>query len=164
MATTAGYGAVVAWLTWPLASSLATHLPDTWIACHFDSLLAARALAWQSHALATAPATLLDANIYHPAHHALLYSAASFGALPYFAPVFALSDNPTLAINATLLGASSFLAVRWVLWEYPRTAGLRHARRVIFDSSGFPSSSSSHTMTPIISVAPPDDRLLARRG
>src|SRR4029453_539974 len=84
------YAAAVAWLTWPLALRMGTHLSagwgatplDTpyaalalrmapppsgvWVAPRFDPLYAAWALAWESHALATAPTALPDANIYHP--------------------------------------------------------------------------------------------------
>src|SRR4030095_11477317 len=82
------YAAAVAWLTWPLALRMATHLSAVWVATRFDTLYAAWALAWESHALATAPTALPDANIYHPTPRALFYGPTAFGALPFFAPTF----------------------------------------------------------------------------
>jgi hypothetical protein len=138
------YAAVVVWLTWPLATHLRTHLPDTWIACRFDLLQMTWALAYQTHALLTAPTTLADANIYHPAPHALFYGDPGFGALPWFLPTFVATGNPALASNLLFLGsialtawalhvvvarftdstaggvvaAWTFLTTRWVLWTW----------------------------------------------
>lgn len=79
------------------------------------------ALAYQSHALATASSTYLDANIFHPARRALLYGEPGLAALPLFAPVFLASGNPTAAINFVLLGGLVLTALgihlaveRWV--------------------------------------------------
>jgi hypothetical protein len=143
-----GYGALVVWLTWPLGAQLATQLPNTAGSCGFDTLYAGWVLAFESHTLATAPSHLLDANIYHPTPHALFYGPAAFGALPYFAPVFLATGNPTLALNLELLlcvtltawtlhlvvrhwtgselagvvAACCFLTTRWVLWKWLPTA------------------------------------------
>jgi len=142
------YGAVLVWLTWPLAAHLGTHLPDSSFQCQFDLLQMIWALADQSHALVTAPRALADANIYYPARHALFYGDAGFGALPYFMPTFLLSRNPALASNLTflvslaltasalhivvhrwtgahlagLVAAWTFLTTRWVLWTWPASA------------------------------------------
>ena len=48
------YAGLVVALSWPLARHLGTHLPSTWWTCQFDPLYAAWALAYESHALATA--------------------------------------------------------------------------------------------------------------
>src|SRR5437870_2436831 len=138
------YCVAVVWLTWPLAAHLRTHLPSTEAACTCDTLLIAWVLAWQTHALATAPLHFAQANIYHPAPHALFYCEAGVGALPYYAPAFLLTGSPALALNVTLLGgvaltawalhlvvrrwtsshlggtvaAWTFLTTRWVLWEW----------------------------------------------
>ena len=138
------YCVAVVWLTWPLAAHLRTHLPSTEVACSFDTLLIAWVLAWQTHALATAPLHFAQANIYHPARHALFYCEAGVGALPYYAPAFLLTGSPALALNVTLLAgvaltawalhlvvrrwtsshlggtvaAWTFLTTRWVLWEW----------------------------------------------
>jgi hypothetical protein len=143
-ATVGGYAGLLAWLTWPLAARLATHLPRTKFICDFDLRQMIWALAWQSHALTTAPRELFEANIYHPTPHALLYADAGLGALPYFLPIFRASGNPVLASNLLFLGglvataaalhlvvarwtglhsagfvaAGTLLATPWVLWTW----------------------------------------------
>jgi hypothetical protein len=103
------YAAAVAWLTWPLAARLATHLPGTGV-MGFDALYSIWALAWETHALSTAPWRVADANIFHPTPSALFYGPTGFGALPLFAPVYAATDNPALAINVTFLGGIALTA------------------------------------------------------
>ena len=140
--------ATVAWLTWPLPAMVATHLADTTLACRFDALLTAWAGAWETSSLLHSPRRLLDANIYHPAPHALLYAEMALGALVLFLPAFAATANPVLATNALLLGGTTltaavlhavvdrwtgsfaagllaawtFLLTRWTLWEFLPTA------------------------------------------
>jgi len=142
------YGAVVCWLTWPLAARLATHLPATTTACEWDTLYTAWALAWQTHAIGAAATSLFGANIYHPAPDALLYGPPAFGAVPYFGTVFAATRNPALALNLLFLGSlvlaaalvhavvqqwtgmaaagfvagCTFLASRWLFWDFVPTA------------------------------------------
>ena len=118
-ATLVLYLAMVAALTWPLALHLGTHLPNLLFA-RMDVLYGTWVLAWQTHALVTAPAGVLDANIYHPAPHALLYGPMGIGTLPFFAPPFLLTGNPALAANLALfacvaLGALAVhrVVVRW---------------------------------------------------
>ncbi len=138
------YLGLVAWLTWPLATSLGTRVPATTMWWMFDARFEIWALAWESHALVTAPTRLAHANIYHPTPYALFYGPPGFGALPYFAPVFLATGNPALAINVTFLvsialtgwalhfvvarwtgsnvagfvAACAFLANRWLLWAW----------------------------------------------
>src|SRR5262245_33751889 len=114
------YPGLVVWLTWPLAAHLATHLPDTWRGCRFDPLLLGWAWAHQARALVTGPWHLGDADIYHPTPGALFYGESGPGAVPYFAPVFLATGNPTLAVNTTILGcvaltaaALHFVVLRW---------------------------------------------------
>jgi len=144
IATLGAYALAVAGITWPLASVMSTHLTATALGSQCDQHHAIWALAWESHALATAPSTFLDANIYWPAKHALLYAAASFGSLPYFAPVFLTTGNPALSMNVVFLlgvtltaaalhlvvvrwtgsylagaiAGATFVCTRWVLWEW----------------------------------------------
>lgn len=119
------YASLVVWLTWPLGAHLATRLPA---ACRFDALYGIWALAWNTHALTTAPWRLLDANIYHPAPHALLYGPSAFGLLPYFAPTFVLTGNPALSMNLAFLVCIALTA--WglhrvvVRWTGSELAGL----------------------------------------
>jgi hypothetical protein len=102
-ATLACYVAAVVVLSWPLATVLATHLPNAGGTFVSDLYYAGWALAWQSHALLTEPARFTDANIYGGVPHALFYGPPGFGLLPAFLPVFAASDDATLSLNAALL-------------------------------------------------------------
>ena len=146
--TAAFYLGLVAWLTWPLATSLGTRVPATNMLWTFDARFEIWALAWESHALVTAPTRLAHANIFHPTPYALFYGPPGFGALPYFAPVFLATGNPALAINVTFLvsialtawalhvvvrrwtgfnvagfvAACTFLSNRWLLWTMPPSA------------------------------------------
>jgi hypothetical protein len=120
-----GWIALVVWLTWPLASVAATHGP---IGPGTDSFYSMWALAWQVHALATAPARFFDANIYHPVATTLAYGPTGTGALVLFGPVFAASRNPILAANVLFLGGSALTA--WTIglvtsrWTRSAAAGL----------------------------------------
>jgi len=103
IATLLGYVCAVVWLTWPLGAHLATDLPNTYPLARCDALFGGWALAWETHALTTDAWRLFDANIFHPAKHTLAYGPLAFGGLPFFAPVFLTTGNPTLALNLTLL-------------------------------------------------------------
>jgi len=142
-----GYAALAVWLTWPLGQHIATHLPST-TSLLFDTIHTAWVLSWETRSLTTAPLSLPDANIYYPSANALFYGQTAFGALPYFAPVFLATGNPTLAVNVVFLAgvaltactlhlvvyhwtrshlggaiaAWTFLTTRWVLWEVVPTA------------------------------------------
>jgi hypothetical protein len=112
-----------------------------------DALYSIWALAWESHALLTEPRHFLDANIYHPALHALLYGPTALGALVIFGPTFVLTRDPVVAGNVLFIGGTSltawttslvarrwtgtsaaglvagcaYLSVPWVLWEWAPT-------------------------------------------
>ena len=58
-------------VTWPQALHIATR-----VAAHDDPLFSIWRLAWIAHALATDPAPLFDANIFHPATKTLTFSDA----------------------------------------------------------------------------------------
>src|SRR4029077_1928797 len=66
----AAYAALTAWATWPLLGGIghhvvdpvATHGPIGWLTLA-DVLLVIWALAWDVHALLTAPLALFDANV-----------------------------------------------------------------------------------------------------
>jgi len=55
-------------------------------------------LAWDCHAVRSS-SPLLDANTFYPATNALVTSEALLGDLPFFAPTYALTGNPLLALN-----------------------------------------------------------------
>ncbi len=122
------YALLVVWLTWPLGAYLTTHLPHPHVICNFDQPQMIWALAWTSRSLVTNPAGLFDANIYHPLPNALLYAEAGVGAVPFFAPAYLATGNPTLAANLMFLG--SLAAAAWGMhllvarWTERALAGL----------------------------------------
>lgn len=98
-------GAFLLWLTWPLATSMATHRPARPLpVTNFDPPLLAWALAHETRALVGDPSSFAHGGIFHPTTHALYYGEPAFAALPFFAPVFLATENATLALNLTLLG------------------------------------------------------------
>jgi hypothetical protein len=124
-AVTLAYLLLATWTTWPLARELPDHVVDTvarqgpfgWLTLA-DIYLVIWALAWDVHALVTAPLSLFDANVFHPARWALARADHFLGNLPLFAPFYLVSDNPVLAHQAVLLltfvlsALTMFLAVR----------------------------------------------------
>jgi len=133
----AAYAALVAWFTWPLAARAGSAMPCTLPVCLFDGILSFWALAWETRALVTAPLRLAEANIYHPAPHALFYGHTGLAALPYFAPVYLASGNAVLASNVafltalTLTLAATHAAVR--RWTGSHLAGLVAAWMVLLN-------------------------------
>jgi len=101
--TALGYLAALTLLTWPLAAHLGTQLPRTMGYLAADTVYTGWVLAWQTHALTTAPSQFANANMYWPAPSALFYSTPGFGLLPTYAPLFLATGNPTLALNGTML-------------------------------------------------------------
>ncbi len=121
VAIIAGYIALLAVLTWPLAGSLLSFLPRAAVgfAWQHDLHYSIWAMAHGSHALSSA-ASFADANIYYPADNAFFYGPTAIGALQLFAPVFLVSGNPALATNVTLLlglaltgAAMHYIVYRW---------------------------------------------------
>ncbi len=112
--------ALVLWLTWPLGANLATHVPHTREIASTDLPYCAWVLAYETHTLATHPASILDANVYHPAPRTLFYGPTYLAALPIYAPVWAATGNPTLAINVVFLAglALTSAALHWVVWRW----------------------------------------------
>jgi hypothetical protein len=124
----AAYVSLVAWLFRPLAAHLDSRLPNAWPILSCDRHYSAWAMAWESRTLFSNPWNLAHANIYYPAQRALFYGPTGFGALPYFAPVFLMTANPTLALNVTLLGGLA--ATTWLFhlvmrrWTESELAGV----------------------------------------
>jgi hypothetical protein len=92
-------------------------------------------LAWGAHALTTAPAGLFEANVFHPAPHALATTEHLLGLQPIYLPIALASGDPILAHQATLLVtfAAAFLATlvlvrRWTgAWTAGAVAGVLYA-------------------------------------
>jgi hypothetical protein len=128
-------GAAVVWSSWPLAANLRHALPDPIAAggriqlwTRMDLDLVVWALAWVAHALATAPAQLFDANLFHPAPNALASSENFLGLTPIATPIFLATGNAVLTHNLTVLAVvwatalTSFFVVR--AWTGSAVAGL----------------------------------------
>lgn len=96
--------------TWPLAAHLSTHIFDAaqshgplkWTV-EPDQHLNGWILAWDVHALRTAPWSLFDANIFHPAPRTLAASEHMLGALPLYLPLSIASGDPVFASQAMLV-------------------------------------------------------------
>jgi hypothetical protein len=92
--------------TWPLARIGATQVMGVGLPPP-DTFLLIWILRWELHALATAPATLFQGNVLHPTPGILAGSEHLLGLQPVFAPVWAATGNPVLALNA--VGFATFV-------------------------------------------------------
>lgn len=115
---TLGFAAAVGWSTWPLPRHLASHVIDAgerstiggaWGRADVDLLV--WVLAWDAHALATAPTRLFDANIMYPAPNVLASSEHLIGLMPIATPIFLATRNAILTYNATLLATALVTAL-----------------------------------------------------
>lgn len=99
------YLALTTWWLWPLPLHLADHFAYPRAKTPFiaaDLHLITWALAWDTHALLSAPLALFDANIFHPARSALAFSEHFLGYVPLFAPLYVLTGNAVLASNVVI--------------------------------------------------------------
>ncbi|HZR80904.1 MAG TPA: hypothetical protein VFD92_07385 [Candidatus Binatia bacterium] len=128
---------LAAWWLWPLplhaASALLYEGAET-PGISADFHLVVWSLAWDVHALTTAPWRLFQANALYPAPLALAYSEHFLGNLPVFAPVYLVTRNPILATNAMIFAsyplcaaAMYALARRWTAAPAALVAGLAYA-------------------------------------
>ena len=86
-------------MTWPQARDGATHASD-----HWDVYFNMWRLAWFAHALASAPSTIFDGNIFYPERHALTFSDAMVVEGLVAAPLLWAGVRPVLVHNFLLLG------------------------------------------------------------
>ena len=70
-----------------------------------DCLLHAWTIAWGQHALATAPCTVAEANVFHPEHDTLFYSDHLLGLALLSAPLRLVTDDVLLVHNLLLVAA-----------------------------------------------------------
>lgn len=131
----AGGIAIAVWGTWPVAGRLSTHVIDGSrlggpfpATIQADVYLTLWILGWDAHALTTAPASLFDGNIFHPASGSLALSEHMLGALPIYLPLALLSGDPVLAHQGTLVltFAAAFLAMAALVrdWTASWTAAI----------------------------------------
>jgi hypothetical protein len=117
------YFALALLFTNPLIFSLGRAVNDP-----VDPILNTWILAWNHHALLTRPVELLNANIFHPYPHTLLYSETLLLPSLILLPLGVAFDNPLLTYNLLVLlgftstGVSGYLLGSWLLRN--RWAGL----------------------------------------
>ena len=91
---------IAVWGTWPLAAYLKDHVYNAepihgslgWF-MQPDVYLTAWILAWDQHALTTAPLSLFDANIFYPTSQSLAFTDHLLGALPVYFPLAIVSGG-----------------------------------------------------------------------
>ncbi len=93
------YALLTILLAFPLSVTADRRLP----AAGADDLLFMWTLAWNTHALATQPLSIFDANIFYPNTNTLAYSENLIGSTFFAAPVLWLTGNPVLAVNVVSL-------------------------------------------------------------
>ena len=84
-------------LTYPLSFHLGDAVEDGQ-----DALLNVWIMAWDGHALLSAPGHLFDANIFYPYPRTLAYSEINLSQALLALPVTLLSGNPVLGYNVAL--------------------------------------------------------------
>jgi hypothetical protein len=115
------YIALAIWWLWPLPTAIRTHsayfLANVPLIAA-DYHLIVWAMAWDAHALVTAPWNLFHANAFYPSADALAYSEHFLGYAPLFAPTYWATRNPVFAANLTifatypLCGLATYLLAR----------------------------------------------------
>ncbi len=100
----------VAWASWPLAARLGTALPDpasrhdvfaAWRRVDLDLLV--WILSWTARAIVQAPATLFQANVFHPAPDVLAGSENLLGLVPLAAPLWWATRDAIFTYGMTVL-------------------------------------------------------------
>lgn len=100
-------------MTWPQARVMATHVPDS-----DDPLLSIWRLAWIAHILPTAPADLMNGNIFHPEPRTLAYTDAVLLQGLVAAPVIWAGVTPMVTYNLVIL--LSIALSGWTMFLYAR--------------------------------------------
>jgi hypothetical protein len=121
-------------LTWPAAAHLGSTVADLG-----DPLLATWILAWDLHALATAPLRLFDANMFHPHRWALTYTEHLVGLVPVVGPARLAGAGLLLAHNLVWLATFPLvgLALFWLVRHLTGHAGAATVAAVIYAFSHF---------------------------
>ena len=87
-------------MTYPCVLYLGSHI----LGDPGDSLLNSWILAWDAHKILRGEIfNIFDANIFYPHENTLAYSEHLLGLAPFATPIFAISQNPVLTYNLTLL-------------------------------------------------------------
>ncbi len=133
--------AATALLTWPLVAVLGSAVVDVG-----DPLFLAWTLAWDLHALATAPLRLFDANIFYPSRWTLAFSDHLLGLLPLAAPAALAGGSPVLVHNVVLLATFPLtgLAMFWLVRELTGRPGAGLVAAVLYAFSHYRFAHLSH--------------------
>ncbi len=101
--------ALSVWMTWPVAAHLHDRIigagTGTVALVYPDVYLTVWIVSWVARMLIADPAHLFDADIFHPADHALAYSEHMLGVLPITLPAYWASGNPIFTHQLLLLGS-----------------------------------------------------------
>ena len=121
-------------LTWPAAARLDTMAVDLG-----DPLLTTWILAWDVHALATAPLRFFDANMFYPRRETLAYTEHLVGLLPLVGPARLAGAGPLLAHNLVWLATFPMtgLAMFWLVRALTGDAGAATVSAVLYAFSPF---------------------------
>ncbi len=121
-------------LTWPAAAHLGSVVVNLG-----DPLLTVWILAWDVHALTTAPLRLLDANIFHPHRWTLVYTDHLLGLVPLVALPRLLGASVLLAHNLVWLATFPLtgLTMFWLVRHLTGHAGAAAVAAVLYAFSHF---------------------------
>jgi hypothetical protein len=128
-------------LTWPAVAYLGSTVIDLG-----DPLLTTWILAWDIHALATAPLRLLDANMFHPHRWALLYTEHLLGLVPLAWPAHLAGAGLLLARNLVWLATFPLvgLTLFWLVRHLTGHSGAATLAAVLYAFSHFRFGQLSH--------------------
>ena len=104
-----------------------------------DPLLTTWILAWDVHALTTAPLRLLDANMFHPHRWTLAYTEHLLGLVPLVGPARLAGAGPLLAHNLVWLATFPLagLTMFWLVRHLTGHAGAAAVAAVLYAFSHF---------------------------
>ncbi|MBY0277482.1 hypothetical protein K2Z84_19290, partial [Candidatus Binatia bacterium] len=129
------YLLLFALLAAPWLAAAGSALPLSSAYAHDDTQLLTWIPWWVSHALLHHPQALFDAPINYPAPAQLTGSEHFAGIQPLFLPVWLLTDNPVLALNAVLFLLSyplAALAMNRLLAAYGVSAGVARVSGLVY--------------------------------
>ena len=121
-------------LTWPAAAHLSSAVSDLG-----DPLLTTWILAWDVHALTTAPLRLFDANMFHPHRWTLAYTEHLLGLVPLAGAARLAGAGPLLAHNLVWLATFPLtgLTMFWLVRHLTGHAGAAAVAAVVYAFSHF---------------------------
>ena len=121
-------------LTWPAAARLGSAVVDLG-----DPLLTTWILAWDVHALRTAPFRFFDANMFHPHRWALAYTEHLLGLVPLVGLARLAGAGVLLAHNLVWLATFPLtgLAMFWLVRHLTGQAGVAAIAAVLYAFAPF---------------------------